>query len=59
MELFAQMNVFARIRTIFTWIRTIFAHLIISCAIRYPKIGNLRYTVQTYNILYTVWLQIL
>ena len=38
---------FARIRTVFAWIRTDFAHLIIGCAIRYPKIGNLRYqTIQ-------------
>ena len=36
MEQFAQTNVFA-------WIWTVFAHLIIGCAIRYPKIGNLRY----------------
>ena len=36
MEHFAQTNVFA-------WISTVFAHLIIGCAIRYPKIGNLRY----------------
>ena len=36
MEHFAQTNVFARIRTVF-------AHLIIGCAIRYPKIGNLHY----------------
>ena len=43
MEHFAQMNVFARIRTVFAWIRIIFAHLIIGCAIRYPKIGSLRY----------------
>ena len=35
MEHFTQMSVFARI-----W--TVFAHLIIGCAIRYPKIGNLR-----------------
>ena len=36
MEHFTQTNVFARIRTVF-------AHLIIVCVIRYPKIGNLRY----------------
>ena len=36
MEYFAQTNVFARIRTIF-------AHLIIGCTIRYPKIDNLHY----------------
>ena len=36
MEHFTQTNVFA-------WISTVFAHLIIGCAIRYPKIGNLRY----------------
>ena len=38
MEHFAQTNVF-------TWIHTVFAHLIIGCAIRYPKIGNLCYVV--------------
>ena len=26
----------------FAWMMTVFAHLIIGCAIRYPKIGNLR-----------------
>ena len=36
MEHFAQTNVFVRIRTIF-------AHLIIGCTIRYPKIDNLHY----------------
>ena len=41
MEHFAQTNVFG-------WIWTVFAHLIIGCAIRYPKIGNLRYSM--YNI---------
>ena len=43
MDHFAQMNMFAWIRTVFAWIRAVFAHLIIGCAIRYPKIGNLRY----------------
>ena len=43
MEHFAQTNVLAWIYTMFAWIRTIFVHLIIGCAIRYPKIGNLRY----------------
>ena len=43
MEHFAQTNVFVRIRTVFARIRIVFAHLIIGCAIRYPKIGNLRY----------------
>ena len=28
---------------VFAWICTAFAHLIIGCAIRYPKNGNLRY----------------
>ena len=37
-----QANVFARIRTVFAWISTIFAHFMIGCAIQYPKIGNLR-----------------
>ena len=36
MEHFTQTNVFARI-----W--TVLAHLIIGCAIQYPKFGNLRY----------------
>ena len=36
MEHFAQTNMFARIQTAF-------ANLIIGFAIRYPKIGNLRY----------------
>ena len=38
MEYFGQTNLFA-------WISTVFAHLIIGCAIRYPKIGNLRYAL--------------
>ena len=46
MQHLAQMNVFARIRTIFAQIWTAFAHLIISCVIRYPKIGNLRHQQQ-------------
>ena len=46
---------------VFTWIRTVFTHLIISCAIRYPKIGNLHYVylkpgaanvIRTLNIMY-------
>ena len=37
MEDFVQMNIFA-------WICTIFAHLIIGCAIQYLKTGNLHYT---------------
>ena len=44
MEHFAQMNVFA-------WIRIIFAHLIIGCVIRYPKTGNLHYTVSKIYVL--------
>ena len=36
MEDFTQANVSA-------WVCTIFAHLIMGCAIWYPKIGNLRY----------------
>ena len=43
MEHFAQTNVLALIYPMFAWITTIFVHLIIGCAIRYPKIGNLRY----------------
>ena len=35
MEDFMQMNMF-------TWIYTVFAHLIIGCATQYPKSGNLR-----------------
>ena len=41
-----QMNVFAWICslcTAFAWICTAFAHLIIGCAIRYPKTGDLCY----------------
>ena len=33
--------------TIFAWIWTIFAHLIVGCTIRYPKIDNLRYLVRS------------
>ena len=43
MEHFAQTNVFVRIQTIFAQIWTIFAHSIIGCTIRYPKIDNLPY----------------
>ena len=45
MEHFAQTNVFARIRTVF-------AHLITGCAIEYPKIGNLRYSVNYFSSTY-------
>ena len=48
MEHFAQMNVFAWIQAAFDRIWTVFAHLIIGQAIRYPKTGNLRYI---YNII--------
>ena len=56
MEHFAQTNVFARIRTVFSWIQTVFAHLIIGCAIRYPKIGCLRYGKN--RKVNTIWLVI-
>ena len=44
MEHFAQTNVFAQISTVF-------AHLIIGCAIRYPKTGNLRYFVSKIQLM--------
>ena len=56
MEHFAQMNVFARIRTVFARIRTVFAYLIIGCAIRYPKIGCLRYITKHYTTQHIVHL---
>ena len=36
---------------VFAWIRTVFAHLIIGCATRYPKTGNLRYVFWNYIIM--------
>ena len=44
-EHFKQTNVFTWIHTVFARIRSIFAHLTIGCAMRYPKIDNLRYCV--------------
>ena len=51
MEHFVLTNMFAWICTVFAWIRTVFAHSIIGCAIRYPKIGNLRYPFISYKIM--------
>ena len=50
MEHFAQTNVFARVSTVFARISTIFVHLIIGCAIQYPKTGNLRYIYQIHLV---------
>ena len=32
---------------VFAWLCTVFAHLIVGCAIQYPKTGNLHYITGT------------
>ena len=50
MEHLVQTNVFARVSTVFARISTVFVHLIIGCAIRYLKTGNLRYICQIHLV---------